>query len=92
MKKQRENLDKILTEIKSIEPVKFTPLQTTNGMLYSRKMVRGYVMKKVESASGGILQTQYHKRKLILDFDIFPSLTLQVNENLAKKDIAVEKI
>ena len=55
MKKQRENLDKILTEIKSIESVKFTPLQTTNGMLYSRKMVRGYVMKKVESASGGIL-------------------------------------
>ena len=55
MKKQRENLDKILTEIKSVEPVKFMPLQTSNGMLYSKKMVRGYVMKKVQSAAGGIL-------------------------------------
>ena len=61
-------------------------------MLYSKKMVRGYVMKKVQSQTGGFLQTQFHKRKMVLDFDIFPSLTIQIGENLSKKDIDLDKI
>ena len=61
-------------------------------MLYSKKMVRGYVMKKVQNQNAGLLQVQFHKRKMILDFDIFPSLTIAIGENMSKKDIALEEI
>ena len=63
-------------------------------MLYSRMMVSGYVMKKVQNQNAGLLQIQFHKRKLVLDFDIFPSLTIGIGENklVEKKDIALEDI
>ena len=63
-------------------------------MLYSRMMVSGYVMKKVQNQNAGLLQIQFHKRKLVLDFDIFPSLTIAIGENklVEKKDIALEDI
>ena len=68
--------------MKDMEPVHFLPLQTSNHMLYSKKMVRGYVMKKVQNQNAGLLQIQFHKRKMILDFDIFPSLTIAIGENM----------
>ena len=68
--------------MKDMEPVHFLPLQTSNQMLYSKKMVRGYVMKKVQNQNAGLLQIQFHKRKMILDFDIFPSLTIAIGENM----------
>ena len=57
-------------------------------------MVSGYVMKKVQNQNAGLLQIQFHKRKLVLDFDIFPSLTIAIGENklVEKKDIALEDI
>ena len=63
-------------------------------MLYSRMMVSGYVMKKVQNQNAGLLQIQFHKRKLVLDFDIFPSLTIAIGENklVEKKDIALGDI
>ena len=82
----------IVAEMKDMEPVHFLPLQTSNQMLYSKKMVRGYVMKKVQNQNAGLLQIQFHKRKMILDFDIFPSLTIAIGENMQKKDINLEDI
>ena len=49
-------------------------------------------MKKVQNQNAGLLQVQFHKRKMILDFDIFPSLTIAIGENMSKKDIALEDI
>ena len=50
-------------------------------MLYSKMMVSGYVMKKVQNQNAGAFQIQFHKRKLVLDFDIFPSLTIAIGED-----------
>ena len=63
-------------------------------MLYSRTMISGYVMKKVQNQNAGLLQVQFHKRKLVLDFEIFPSLTIAIGENklVEKKDIALDDI
>ena len=78
--------------MKNMEPVHFLPITTANHMLYSKKMVRGYVMKKIQNQNAGLLQVQFHKRKMILDFDIFPSLTIAIGENMSKKDIPLEDI
>ena len=77
-----------------MEPVDFLPLQTSNGMLYSRFMVSGHVMKKVQNQNAGLLQIQFHKRKLVLDFNISPRLSIAIGENklVDKKDIPLEDI
>ena len=51
-------------------------------------------MKKVQNQNAGLLQTQFHKRKMVLDFEFFPSLTIAIGENklIEKKDIAIEDI
>ena len=57
-------------------------------------MVSGYVMKKVQNQNARLFQIQFHKRKLVLDFDIFPSLTIGIGDNklVEKKDIPLEDI
>ena len=81
LQERKEDPKTIIAEINDMEPVDFLPLQTSNHMLYSRMMVSGYVMKKVQNQNAGPLQIQFHKRKLVLDFDIFPSLTIAIGEN-----------
>ena len=51
-------------------------------------------MKKIQNQNAGLLQTQFHKRKLVLDFNISPRLTIAIGENklVEKKDIPLEEI
>ena len=51
-------------------------------------------MKKIQNQNAGPLQSQFHKRKLVLDFEIFPTLTIAIGESklVEKKTIPLEEI
>ena len=56
----------------------FRPIKTATKMLYSKEMVKGYVIKRVENVKLGALQSTHHRRKLTLDLDSRqPTLTLE---------------
>ena len=60
----------------------FMPIKTSTKMLYSKSIVKGYVIKKVENVKLGALQNAYHRRKLTLDLDIRqPTLTLESTDS-----------
>ena len=61
-------------------------------MLFSKALVRGYVMKKVENVKLGRLQSAFHKRKLTLGLQPgwVPSLALESvdsQESAKRRDI-----
>ena len=54
-------------------------------MLFSKTLVKGYVMKKVENIKMGRLQNPFHKRKLTLNLQCNPAPSL-VMESVDSQD------
>ena len=63
-----EKQEKILEAIKNAKPAVIKPLSTSSNMVFSKALIRGYVMKKIDNIKLGRMQDAFHKRKLTLNW------------------------
>ena len=66
----------VVIAIDNSPPAVVVSKTTSNNMLFSKTLVKGYVMKKVENIKMGRLQNPYHKRKLTLNLQCNPAPSL----------------
>ena len=66
----------VVMAIDNSPPAVIVSKTTSNNMLFSKTLVKGYVMKKVENIKMGRLQNPFHKRKLTLNLLCNPAPSL----------------
>ena len=61
-----EKSEKILDAIKNAKPAVIETQTISSNMVFSKELIRGYVMKKIDNIKLRRIQDAFHKRKLTL--------------------------